>query len=163
MSQVWGPILYMGTGPTGDTGPSASDALAWTSYTPTWTDATSITAVGDATLTGSYKAIGKTVFFQIRLQIGSTTDVTGSTAWRLSLPVTSVAAPSIIANATYLDNGTAYYTGVANNEYAGSTTYVSALCLVSPVTGALAPVNATQPFTWVAGDNLLITGTYQAA
>lgn len=90
------------------------------------------------------------------------TGSTGSGGWRLGLPVTSVASPSILANATYLRNSVAYYGGIASNEYNGSTTYISPLCLVSPVTGALTQVNATTPFSWTTSDTLTISGTYQA-
>jgi len=159
-----GPTGYTGqTGAQGPTGPAASDALAWTTYTPTWAADTGSVSIGNGTLTGSYKQIGKTVFFTARIQLGTTSSVSGSGGWRVGLPVTSVAAPSIIANATYLDNGTAYYGGISNNEYGNSTTFVSPLCLVSPVTGALTQVSATTPFTWTTNDSLLITGTYQAA
>jgi hypothetical protein len=102
------------------------------------------------------------VFFTARIQLGTTSSVSGSEGWRVGLPLESVAAPSIIANATYLDNGTAYYGGISNNEYNNSTTFVSPLCLVSPVTGALTQVTATTPFTWTTNDSLLITGTYQS-
>ena len=149
------------TGPTGPTGPVASDALAWTTYTPTWAADTGSVSIGNGTLTGSYKQIGKTVFFTARIQLGTTSSVSGSGGWQVGLPFTSVAAPSIIANATYLRNGVAYYGGIANNEYGNSTTFVSPLCLVSPVTGVLTQVTETTPFTWTTNDSLLITGTYQ--
>jgi hypothetical protein len=138
------------------------ESSAWTAYTPTWAADSGSVSIGNGQLTGSYKQIGKTVFFLVRIVIGSTSSVAGSTGGRLGLPVTSVASPSIVANATYLDNGTSYYSGIANNEYNGSTTYVSPLCLLSPVTGALTQVNATTPFTWTTSDTLTISGTYQA-
>jgi hypothetical protein len=159
---IIGNIATGPTGSTGPTGPFASDALAWTTYTPTWTAETGTVSIGNGILTGSYKQIGKTVFFTARIKLGTTSSVSGSGGWRVGLPFESVTAPSIIANATYLDNGTAYYGGIANNEFSDSTTFVSPLCLVSPVTGALTPVTATTPFTWTTDDSLLITGTYQA-
>jgi len=134
----------------------------WTAYTPTWAADTGSVSIGNGQIVGSYKQIGKTVFFTARIQLGSSSSVSGSSGWRVGLPVTSVASPSVIANATYLDNGVAYYNGVANNEYNGSTTYVSPLCLVTGVTGTLTQVGSTQPFTWGNQDSLLITGTYQA-
>jgi len=134
----------------------------WTAYTPTWAADTGSVSIGNGQIVGSYKQIGKTVFFTARIQLGSSSSVSGSSGWRVGLPVTSVASPCVIANATYLDNGVAYYNGVANNEYNGSTTYVSPLCLVTPVTGTLTQVGSTQPFTWGNQDSLLITGTYQA-
>ena len=143
--------------------PSTTNTLAWTSYTPTWAADSGTVSIGNGQLTGSYKQIGKTVFFLLRIVLGSTSSVSGSTGWRLGLPITSVASPSVVANATYLQNGVAYYSGTANNEYNGSTTYVSPLCLVAaPVTGKLTQVNATTPFSWGTADTLTISGTYQS-
>lgn len=63
---------------------------AWTSdasATPTWTASAGTPAIGDGTLGGRYKLLGKTRPFQVRLVWGTTT--TGGTAgatWQFTLP-----------------------------------------------------------------------------
>jgi len=142
--------------------PSITDMLPWTSYTPVWSlDGAGSTTVGNGTLTGSYKVIGKTVFFLARLVWGSSTNITSGAGltWRLSIPITSSATTNIIANALYRD-GTTYYTGSAINEPGTSTTIVTLYYVTT--SGALSQVISSTPFTWANGDSLTITGTYQS-
>ncbi len=69
-------------GGTNDTG------TVWTAYTPTITTQTgTITALG--TVTGRYKTLGKTVFFQVSIAI--TTNGTGAGSVRATLPLTGAA------------------------------------------------------------------------
>ena len=147
------------TGPTGDTGPtgpSASDALAWTSYTPSWTSEGSPQPVlGNGTITGRYKQIGKTVFVSIRLDLG-TTSTTGTSNWRFSLPVNAVNANAALLNTVLLDNGISWYQGTAFTTYSGNTGYV--VCMVGSAT-----VTPTSPFTWGSTDSVIIAGSYESA
>lgn len=46
---------------------------AWTSAAPTWTASAGVPAVGNGTLTGAYRLMGKTVDFRILLTAGTTT------------------------------------------------------------------------------------------
>jgi hypothetical protein len=46
---------------------------AWTAYTPTWTSDSGSPSIGNGTLVGRYKQLGKTVFFNLKLTYGSTT------------------------------------------------------------------------------------------
>jgi hypothetical protein len=148
--------LSSARGATGATGPAASDTSAWSSYTVTWTGSTSNPVLGDGTLTGRYKTIGKTVFMQLRLQIGSSTSF-GSGAWRFSLPVNAFSGTAVVLSATFLDNGTQWYSGVANTEYDSDVTYIVAL---TPSSGAVGP---TTPFSWASTDSLVIAGSYESA
>ena len=157
-------IGNVGTGPTGPTGPVASDALAWTAYTPTF-DSSGTTDFGTGgSITGTYKEIGKTVFFNIRMVIGTSPSF-GTGVFKFGLPVTAVNSNTVVASATYLDNGVNWYFGVANTEYSGSASTVTALYTTGTVvTGATAAaaVDATRPFTWGDTDTLTISGTYQS-
>ena len=143
--------------------PSTANTLAWTVYTPTWTAATANPVLNSGTLIGNYKAIGKTVHFNIKLTIGSDT-TKGTGQWRFTLPISAVSSTAVIAPSTYR-NASSWWYGIANTEYDGSVSYVVPLCpLTSPsVTGAATTVDATHPFTWTTGDTLVINGTYQSA
>lgn len=50
---------------------------AWASWTPTWTNIT----VGNGTLVAKYGQFGKLVFFRLHLTFGSTTAVSGNSAF----------------------------------------------------------------------------------
>ena len=157
-------IAIGSTGPTGPTGPVASDALAWTAYTPTF-DSSGTTDFGTGgSITGTYKAIGKTVFFNIRMVIGTSPSF-GTGVFKFGLPVAAVNSNTVVASSTYLDNQVNWYFGVANSEYSGSASTVTALYTTGTVvTGATAAaaVDATRPFTWGDTDTLTISGTYQS-
>ncbi|NBV77905.1 hypothetical protein EBR66_07100 [bacterium] len=153
-SNVTGP-----TGPTGNTGPSSSDALAWSTYSPSWTADTTNPAIGDGTITGRYKQIGKTVFVIVKINMGTTTTY-GTGSWRVSLPVNAFASYSVILPTVLLDNGNNWYQGTSYTEYSGSTAYVT------PVwnrgnTGSSA-VNSTIPFTWGSTDSFTFSGSYES-
>jgi hypothetical protein len=110
----------------------------------------------NGTLTGRYKAIGKTVFVKIHMQAGSSTTF-GSGYWRFSLPVAAYSTTSVVLSATYLDNGTQWYGGVATTEYDSNTAYVV------PVTASSGTVTPTIPFTWAETDSLTLCGSYESA
>jgi len=61
------------------------DSTAWTSWTPTWTNIT----IGNATVNGKYKQIGKTVFARLDVTFGTTSSAitTGGTLHSFTLPV----------------------------------------------------------------------------
>jgi hypothetical protein len=111
--------------------------------------------LGDGTIDGRYKQVGKTVHFYINILMGSTTTF-GAGNWRVSLPVTAQNAFNVIANAMYLDNTTQWYEGSAFNSFTGSTTTLTMYYTNTTVSNI-------SPFTWVAGDYLIITGTYEAS
>ena len=139
--------------------PSTANTLAWTAYTPTL-DSSGTTNFGTGgSITGTYKAIGKTIFFNIRMVIGTSPSF-GTGVFKISLPVAAINSNTVVASATYLDNGNGWYFGVANGEYSGSASTVTPLCTTA--TTAAAAVDATHPFTWGNLDTLTINGTYQS-
>jgi hypothetical protein len=90
-----GPVLTLvelagAKGDTGPSGPSASDAAAWTTYNPSWTASVTNPVIGNGTITGRYKQIGKTVFVVVKISMGTSTTY-GSGIWRISLPVNAFA------------------------------------------------------------------------
>jgi len=133
---------------------------AWTSYTPTWTSDSSTPSIGNGSLTGRYKQIGKTVFFSLNLTYGTTT-TGGSGAWMFGLPVTAY-------NANYqfpvsiLNSGLAWYGAIANGNYKNSTSYFSIIHQNDTATTVWGGVTAGAPFSFGSGDTLTVSGSYEA-
>ena len=148
-------------GDTGDTGASASDLTAWTSYTPTWTSDSGTPSIGNGTIGGRYKQIGKTVFFNLKLTYGSTT-TGGSGAWMFGLPATAYDSNYQFA-ASILNNGIAWYGAVGNGSYKGSTSYFTLIHQNDTATTVWGGVSSTAPFTFGSGDTVTISGSYESA
>jgi hypothetical protein len=164
-STVAGPTGATGasiTGPTGATGASASDLTEWTAYTPTITPDSGTFTLGNGTLAGRYKQIGKTVFFYAKLIYGSTS-APGSGHWNFSLPVAAKDS-NYTFSAAILNDGASWYGAIGNGNYTGSTT---SFVVIFPSTNAALthwePVGNGGPFTWGTADNITISGSYEAA
>jgi hypothetical protein len=135
---------------------------AWISYTPTWTaDGVSNPAIGNGSLTGAYKIIGKTCFVRAKLVTGTTTTF-GVGAWQFGLPVTASVADAIQLQCSMLDNGIAWYGGIVNGTYSGDT-FRSAIITTTPSTHSWQGVQSSAPFTWGASDSLMFNGSYEIA
>lgn len=135
---------------------------AWTPFTPTWTASSVNPAIGNGSFSGSaHMRVGKTIHFRIVITMGSTTTY-GTGNWFLALPITPVSTLGRIQfNASYLDTGTADRAGVATWDSA-----TSKLLLQGPPTtagAALTGVGSTFPHTWANTDQLVVSGTYEAA
>lgn len=139
---------------------------AWTSYTPTisgWTKS-------NGTVTGSYKKIGRLVFFKGNYVVGSS-DTVSTSALTISLP-TGIAA---VDSNTMIAHGRASLTGVGNgnpainviqnttttiqpqllfdsNASAGTNTYISRNTGVT-----------SNNYTRNAGDSIYFNGFYESA
>jgi hypothetical protein len=135
---------------------------AWTAYTPTITADGGGFSLGNGTASGRYKQLGKTVHFYAKLVYGSTTSP-GSGHWNFSLPVTAYSS-NYTFSASILDDGAAWYGGIGNGNYTGSTT-TFAVNVTSPNAGIASwvVVGNGGPFTWGAADNITISGSYEAA
>lgn len=146
----------------GSTATVSIESTSWTAYTPTITASGGGFALNNGTLTGRYKQVGKTVFFKLKFIYGSTTN-SGSGHWNFSLPVTAYDA-EFTFSATILDEGIAWYGGIGNGGYTGSTT---SFAVIIPGTSASVTTWATVgnggPFTWGTADNIVISGSYEAA
>jgi hypothetical protein len=149
------------TGPTGPTGASASDLTAWTSYTPTWTSDSSTPSIGNGSLTGRYKQIGKTVFFNLKLVYGSST-TGGAGAWMFGLPVTAYDANYQFA-ASILNNGLAWYGAIGNGSYKNSTSYFTLITQNDTATTVWGGVGQIAPFNFGTGDTMTVSGSYEVA
>ena len=129
---------------------------SWTSYTPTWTGATTNPALGNGSLDAGYRAIGKTIAIRIRLVIGSTTTL-GSGLWSISLP--SGLAPAAVQTLG----------GFASNS-SGSSRYTLGAYLTAgagvfriAAADGTSGISGTSPFAWANGDQLVLTGVYEAS
>jgi hypothetical protein len=133
---------------------------AWTSYTPVWTAASVNPVIGNGTITGQYKVIGKTCFVRGNVAMGSTTTF-GTGEWYISMPFTASHADAILMTANLLDNGTAWYNATVNGARAGFN-YKAAI-QYQAVGGTANDINATQPFTWANSDRFLWNGSFEIA
>jgi len=137
------------------------DQTAWTAYTPTWTAGTTNPAIGNGTIQGYYKVIGKTCFVRGNIAMGSTTTF-GSGEWYVSMPFTASNADAILMTVTLLDNGSAWYNATLNGARAGYN-YKAAMQYQHISNGTAADVNATAPFTWANTDRFIWNGSYEIA
>jgi hypothetical protein len=121
------------------------DNSGWTSYTPGLTNIT----LGNGTVTGAYKLIGKTVFWRAQLQLGSTTVI--STEATFNAPFTAAGTNPVQGSVVLIDNSTAnYYLGVFLTGYIRTNVQYGVL-------------TATVPFTWATGDLMMAGGSYEVA
>jgi hypothetical protein len=134
---------------------------AWSSYTPVWTASGTNPVIGNGTIEGWYKVIGKTCFVRGNIVMGSTTTF-GTGEWYVSMPVTAVHADAILMTVTLLDNGSAWYNATMAGARAGFNTKAP-MQYVNIVNGTANDVNATQPFTWTTSDRFVWNGSYEIA
>jgi hypothetical protein len=126
---------------------------AWTTWTPSFTNLT----VGNGTVTSRYQQIGKTVNFEFKFVMGSTS-VMGSTP-TFTLPVTS-ALVSFFTTVFIADVGTTNYQGGLDCN--ATTAYPFVISAGGTYTG-ISYFSSTVPMTWTTGDAFTIRGTYEAA
>lgn len=132
-------------------------AAPWDTYTPTWTAATTNPALGNGTLVGRFRLIGRTVVCRIHLVAGSTTTF-GSGAFRFALPLAAATTGTNlpqVGEAVLLDEGVTWYDAKA---YIGSGDSFVQLqtANVSGTRVRLSFVDSTTPFTWGSTDKINI-------
>ena len=143
---------------TGSVNGAIVNNTAWVSYTPVWTANLSNPSIGNGTIEGYYKVIGKTCFVRGNVAMGSTTTF-GSGEWYISMPFTASNADAILMTAQLLDNGSAWYNATVNGARAGFN--YKAPIQYQAVGGTANDINATQPFTWTTSDRFLWNGSYE--
>jgi hypothetical protein len=128
---------------------------AWTSYSPTILSAWTL---GNGTLEGYYRNIGKLIVYRIHFQAGSTTTFVGSPAW--ALPPFVVKAPvfgsnidACLGHAGIIDasTGNRFFRNclAANNDR------------IIITDDADTRLSATVPFTWATSDRIWMQGMYE--
>jgi hypothetical protein len=128
---------------------------AWTSYTPTWTNLT----VGNATQAFRYKQIGKTVFVQGLITLGSTSSVTGLI--QFTNPVNQNSSNLQCFKTDVLLYRGAFFGGVLYPNGADKW-YVRAINTASTYAG-VSDTSSTVPGTWTTGDFITVSYFYEAA
>ena len=130
--------------------------LAWTSYTPTFTNFT----LGNGTITyAKYAKLGKIVCIEVVITLGSTSSVSGRIG--VSLPVTAAFAANKTNSTCQLDAGAISGTG---SMTLGSTTRID--LYAQNVAGTyLTNTNTTNliPGTWANGSSFSFKTVYEAA
>ncbi|MEU1787122.1 hypothetical protein ABZ553_14855 [Streptomyces sparsogenes] len=133
---------------------------AWTTYTPTWTAATTNPGLGNGTLVGRYAVIGKTCHAQINLMAGSTTTF-GSGTYSFALPFTSAnQGCTYIGNAHLLQSSRwGGHFVISPNAGTASAYFPN----VDATTTTLTAWSPTTPITFASGGVMRITVTYEIA
>ena len=126
----------------------------WTSYTPTWTATGGTPTIGNGTLSGEYIEAGELCHVRIRMVMGSTTSISGTSDWSFSLPFASVGAAA--GSVIIYDATSALQAGIATVQVGASAAFLIAA-------GASGIVGATAPMTWATSDYLAISLTYKVA
>lgn len=129
---------------------------SWTSYSPTWTGATTNPVLGNGSLDAGYRAIGKTISVRIRLVIGSTTTL-GSGLWSISLP--SGLAPAAVQTLGGFASNSSGSSRYALGAYLTAGAGVFRIAAADGTSG----VSGTSPFAWANGDQLVLNGVYEAS
>jgi len=131
----------------------------WVAYTPTWIASTTNPAIGNGTITGAYRRIGKTIDARVKILAGSTT-TWGSGHYKISLPVAQHAALATYAPVGF---GSASYTsGTWRSLLAMLTNTASNFYLVRPATDVI--LDHSGPGTaWTATGMIQVALRYEAA
>jgi hypothetical protein len=130
--------------------------LAWQSYTPTFTNFT----LGNGTINrAEYAHLGKLVFLEVVVTLGSTSAVSGRIG--VSLPVTAQTAPNL-TNATCQLNAGAV-SGVGSMALALTTRLDLYAIVATTTTLTNGNISATVPGTWANGSTFSFKTFYEAA
>jgi hypothetical protein len=139
-------------------------AETWTQFTPTWSTSGTAPSIGNGTLTGYYRKVGRDVDVQIILKPGSTTTF-GSLTWFFTYPVVPharyAANPFVIGDAYAIDTS-------AGKAYGGIIQSYDATRFVPELTDStnaayIQGLTPSLPFTWANSDTLSMCMRYEAA
>lgn len=128
-------------------------------FVPQWTGL----SVGNGTLTGKYQRIGRQTHYQVRLEWGSSTSISGDV--RVSTPTTMNHAANQYENlgaCSFVDAGTALYVGVVVAGYTSADANLLTLrCMNASATYAYyAYLSSSVPMTWTISDIIDVVGRY---
>lgn len=173
---VVGTKLYMYVSAT-STWVEMGDAAGTTAFSPSWTsNGTSTPTVGNGSLLGVYRKVGRLVWFNIRLTFGSTTNGGFNQYTFGNLPFTSanyeqeVLAKATTNHSSTLRNwsGFAYIAGAGTNLVPFFSNNASPVSWEQTrqtdsgnASGSGIPFISGQ-FTYLTGANIVMQGTYEA-
>jgi hypothetical protein len=127
----------------------------WTSYTPTLSNLT----LGNGTLTAKYNQIGKIMFVRINVILGSTSSMGSFPS--ATLPKNAAVAGYLTGTVTALDSGTANY--MTQVYITGSNNAEFGVTLTNGTYAKHSAITSSEPFTWVATDQLNADFYYEVA
>lgn len=142
-----------------DTTLSAPLLDSWTSWTPVWSSSGTQPVIGDGTIVGLKREVGKTVFFRILITLGSTTTV-GTGNYSVSLPSDPLMVFQPFNGLFYDASASAIYP----LHPARNTSAIAGL-FKQPTTAGnpLQFLSATAPVVPASGDQIIVSGFYEAA
>ena len=151
------PVL---TGTADINGVTAWSDSAWTSYTPTITGWTK----SNGTITGSYKKIGRLVFFKGSYTIGSS-DTVGASALNISLPVTAADANLMTGHGRGSLTGVGGGSPIIIVSQNSTTTFAPQLLIDSGTAGYSGRTSGitSSNYTKTANDSIFFNGFYESA
>ena len=138
----------------------ASTAVAWTGFTPTWTNTLTNPVIGNGTIAGYYAQVGRVVNFRVTINCGSTTTYGTGTNYFFTYPVAASAniqSRQQTCSIVIYDAASTGQTLYVGSHDAGSVKFLGR----APTATAL--FNATGPYTLVSGSSIHISGTYESA
>lgn len=134
----------------------------WVDYTPQWSTALTQPALGNGTIVGEWRQVGRTVDFRIEITAGSSTTF-GSGAHLFTVPIPFEDGWGIH---TPVGQGVFFDASAAN----GGTAYTRVVCRYDTTTQRVVlrdsggvPVNGSNPVAGAINDKFILTGRYQAA
>ena len=130
---------------------------AWTSFTPTYTNFT----LGNGTQTAAYRDSGDVVDISIRVQLGSTSSVTGNPTFALPFTAHTSMQEYLASAGQFGDSGTDYF--YAGIWIVNTTTARFAIMASNATYVNLNNVSSTTPMTWVSGDYFTYFFSYRKA
>lgn len=136
---------------------------AWSTFTPTWAATGTSPALGNGTLIGRYKKIGRTAHVMMRLVFGSTT-TSGSGAWSFGgfpAALDRNNSDMIMSALGIGDVSLLPYVGIAQLSVSGGTSIQR--IGMSTSAGSLGSIGGAHPFTWDSGDVLTVSGTFETS
>ena len=137
------------------------DNNSWASYGVMWSSDAVPPSLGNGTLEGYYKQIGKTVFIRVKLVFGTTTNG-GSGNWYFSLPTNAAAAYGVQFPCSILNDGLAWYQGTVNGQYGGFIDKTAVIVQSAGGANSSQGLTATHPFTFGNLDSVQFNGSYEA-
>lgn len=144
-----GISITNGNGVSGNPTINFTEYGAWTTFTPTWGGTVTNPALGNATVTASYKQLdANTLFISIGITMGSTTTY-GSGNWFFS-----VSGFSMVSSP--LNYGSGIITDASVAAYACTPAIIGTnrIYVYSGTGAAQSLIGPTAPFTWTTGDVL---------
>lgn len=122
---------------------------AWVNYTPAWTAVTANPAIGDGTINGKYKLLGKWGIATGMIVMGASTTY-GTGAYRFGLPAGW--AMQAVSPVLRWRGGLACYDNSTTTQYIGFNYYTTTTTTSGRTHAATSEVGPTVPFTFAVSD-----------